>query len=88
MAQYHTINRGILSETISNAFVLSVETVVVRVRIQKPVVPPFLMVVLGACTIMDVSLPEARTQGNLGYMEMSQKRLVCFLIYNLFFIQN
>jgi hypothetical protein len=77
-----------LSETISNACVLSVETVVVRVRIQRPVVPPFLLVVLGACTIMDVSLPEARNQGNLGYMELSQKRLVCFLIYNLFFIQN
>lgn len=65
---------------------ISGEPVLVRAWIQKPVVPPFLLVVLGACTIMDVSMPEARSQGNLSYLEMIQKRLVCFLIYNLLFI--
>lgn len=52
--------------------------------IPRPVVPPFLLVVHGACTTMDVSLPEARSQENLSCLGMTQKRFVYFLIYNLF----
>lgn len=45
--------------------------------------PPFLSVVPGACTTMDVSLPEARSQENLSCLGMIQKRFVYFLMYNL-----
>jgi hypothetical protein len=33
-------------------------------------------------------LPEARSQENLSCLGMIQKRLVYFLIYNLFFVKN
>lgn len=56
----------------------------VRGWTQTPVVPPFLLVVHGACTTMDVSLPEARSQENLSCLGMTQKRFVYFLMYNLF----
>lgn len=51
---------------------------------QTRVVPPSPLVVLGACTTMDVSLPEARSQENLSCLWMTQKRFVYFLMYNLF----
>lgn len=56
----------------------------VRDWTQRPVVPRFLLVVHGACTTMDVSLPEARSQENLSCLGMTQKRFVYFLMYNLF----
>lgn len=52
--------------------------------ILRPVGPPFLLVVHGACTTMDVSLREARSQENLSCLGMTQKRFVYFLIYNIF----
>ena len=60
----------------------------VRGWTQRPVVPPFLLVVRGACTTMDVSLPEARSQENLSCLGMTQKRFVYFLMYNLFIIHG